>query len=596
MGFVTACATSAGPSLPPPPVNPPASYAEGVTAPELESLVQAYWAFQLESFPEWATQLGDPRYNDRLTDVSWEAVERRTAIWQAFLDRARDMDPANLDPEDRVTRRMLIAELTGQIERKVCRFAMWALSPRSNPITELNYLPQAVTVSDANAVQDLLARYEAGAVQVDQQIANLELGVRNGWFANRESTRRVLAMVDEQLEKPVTAWPMWIDRPEGMTEVEWAPWTERMQIVLQNQVRPALVRYRDLLQDEILPNARTEDVGLTGLPFGSECYAARIQHFTTLEKTAAELHATGHAEIARINREMAEIGRRLFGTETLEATLKRLRNDPSLRFDTATAVMAKAQAALQRARSVLPAWFGRLPEARCVVREIPAYEAPFTTVAYYRQPVPDGSRPGEYYVNTYQPETRTRYEAEALAYHESIPGHHLQIAIQQELSGVPDFRKHAGMTAFVEGWALYAERLADEMGLYSGPLDRLGMLSYEAWRAARLVVDTGLHDLGWSREEAKAYMYAHTALAANNIDNEVDRYIVWPGQALAYKTGQMEIAALRQRARKALGDRFSIEAFHDAVLLGGAVSLPILRDRIDAYIEANQTEAAQARR
>jgi uncharacterized protein (DUF885 family) len=224
---------------------------------------------------------------------------------------------------------------------------------------------------------------------------------------------------------------------------------------------------------------------------------------------------------------------------------------------------------------------------------IPPYEAPFSTIAYYRPPHYDGSKPGEYFINTYQPETRPRYELEALTWHESIPGHHLQIAIAQELGELPMYRKLYGSTAFVEGWALYTERLADEMGLYTGDLDRLGMLSYDAWRASRLVVDTGLHAMGWTRAQAEAFMLAHTALTPANIGNEVDRYIAWPGQALAYKFGQLEIFALRRQAEAALGPRFSLPGFHDVVLAGGGVTLPVLRLRVEAWITAGGAPSAR---
>jgi uncharacterized protein (DUF885 family) len=266
---------------------------------------------------------------------------------------------------------------------------------------------------------------------------------------------------------------------------------------------------------------------------------------------------------------------------------ERLRTDDALFFDSAEEVESKARSALAAAQTAMPDFFGRLPVAECVVEPIPDYEAPYTTVAYYRSATP-GERPGTYFINIYAPETRPRHEAEVLAFHESIPGHHLQIAIAQELSEVPAFRRHGGFTAYVEGWALYTERLADEMGLYTGDVDRLGMLSFDAWRAARLVVDTGVHHKGWSREQAVAFLVENTPLATNNIDNEVDRYITWPGQALAYKTGQIEILRMRRQAEEALGSDFDIKAFHDVVLGAGAVPLPVLDARVAAWVEGQR--------
>ncbi|HET9990211.1 MAG TPA: DUF885 domain-containing protein, partial [Kofleriaceae bacterium] len=247
-------------------------------------------------------------------------------------------------------------------------------------------------------------------------------------------------------------------------------------------------------------------------------------------------------------------------------------------------LLAAAQAALDRAKAAIPRYFSTLPKADCIMRETPPYEAPFSTVAYYRQPHYDGSKPGEYFVNTYKPETRARFELEALTWHESIPGHHLQIAIAQELGALPAFRKLDGSTSYVEGWALYTERLADEMGLYTSDLDRLGKLSFDAWRASRLVVDTGIHALGWTRAQAEAFMREHTALTEINISNEVDRYIGWPGQALAYKVGQLEILRLRAHAEATLGAKFDLKAFHAVVLGAGAVTLPVLADRVQAWI------------
>ncbi len=264
--------------------------------------------------------------------------------------------------------------------------------------------------------------------------------------------------------------------------------------------------------------------------------------------------------------------------------LARLRSDPALHFATPTEVFDVAAGSLARANAAIPAWFGRLPQAPCVVVEMGAHEAKYSTIAYYRQPAADGSRPGSYYINTSAPETRPRYEAETLAFHEAVPGHHLQIAIAQELVDLPAFRRLSGPTAYVEGWGLYSERLSAEMGLLSGGLDRFGIASFDAWRACRLVVDTGLHALGWSRDRAIRFMAEHTALAENNIANEVDRYLAMPGQALAYKLGQREILRLRDKARAALGPAFDIRAFHDVVLGHGALGLTTLGGVVDAWI------------
>jgi len=309
-----------------------------------------------------------------------------------------------------------------------------------------------------------------------------------------------------------------------------------------------------------------------------------IHAYTALDLSPNDVHATGTREVARIHRELEGLGERALGTRDRAEILKKLRTDPDLYFRTRDEVEEKARQALARAKAAIPRFFGRLPDADCEVVRMEAHEENHSTIAYYRPPAADGSRPGRYYINTSAPETRPRYEAEVLAYHESVPGHHLQIAIAQELDDLPAFRKHLGVTAYTEGWGLYTERLSDEMGLYSDDLDRIGVLSYDAWRACRLVVDTGMHAMGWTRKQAIDFMLANTALAENNIVNEVDRYIAWPGQALAYKIGQLEIRQLRAEAERRLGSRFDLRGFHDAVLENGAVSLETLRTAIDGYI------------
>jgi uncharacterized protein (DUF885 family) len=354
---------------------------------------------------------------------------------------------------------------------------------------------------------------------------------------------------------------------------------------VRDRVKPAFARYHAFLRERIRPAARPQDKpGLAALPGGVASYTSMIKVHTSLAWTPEEVHALGLAEIARIRGELSALGTKVLGTSDVAAIQKTLRGDPAMHFTTAEEIEAKAREALARAEAKMGDWFGILPKAPCEVKRMSDLEAPQSTIAYYQQPSTDGSRPGLYMINTYAPTTRPRYEAEALAFHEAVPGHHLQIAIAQELGDLPDFRKHGGTTAFSEGWGLYSERLADEMGLYSGDFDRFGTLSFEAWRASRLVVDTGIHALGWSRQQAIDYMIENTVLAPNNIANEVDRYISWPGQAVAYKVGQLEILRLREDARARLGARFDIKGFHDAVLAHGSVTLPILGDLVEEWV------------
>jgi uncharacterized protein (DUF885 family) len=358
---------------------------------------------------------------------------------------------------------------------------------------------------------------------------------------------------------------------------------------VRDSIQPAFARQRKFLADELRERARSNDEpGLCHVPGGDAAYARLIRAHTSLDLAADDIHEIGLSEVARIDAEFEDVGGRVLGARDRSATLDRLRTDPALHFSSSAEVQATAEAALARANEAIPRWFGRLPVAPCEVVVMGDHESKHSTIAYYRQPAADGSRPGQYYLNTSLPESRPRYEAETLAFHESVPGHHLQIAIAQELDGLPAFRRFAGPTAFIEGWGLYIERLASDMGLYSGELDRFGILSFDAWRACRLVVDTGMHAMGWSRDRAIAFMVEHTALAENNIVNEVDRYIAIPAQALAYKLGQLEFLRLRVMATETLGDGFDIREFHDAVLGEGAVGLQTLSGMVDEWIAARR--------
>ncbi|TMQ52576.1 MAG: DUF885 domain-containing protein, partial [Candidatus Eisenbacteria bacterium] len=425
-----------------------------------------------------------------------------------------------------------------------------------------------------------------GLGQDAEPFRNRRLGARER-VAGRGLDLKVAQQLEALLAQPVSKWALM-----GPAQAEHERWTaaQREQFrtdlaaALDGALKPGLARYRDAIRKEILPSARSpEKAGLVNLPDGVECYRKRIRDQTSLDLSPEELHTIGLEQVRTIREELSALGQKVMGTSQVERIQHRLRDDPAMQFKTADEVEAAARDALARAKAAIPKWFGVLPKADCEVKIMGMHEAPQSTIAYYRNPTKDGSRPGYYMLNTYKPETRPRYEAQALAFHESIPGHHLQIAIAMELKDLPEFRKYEGVTAFVEGWALYTERLADEMGLYSSDLDRFGMLSYDAWRACRLVVDTGLHAMGWTRQQAIDYMMQNTVLAENNVVNEVDRYITWPGQALAYKCGQIEILKLREEGRLRLGARFDIKEFHDVVLRNGALPLPILRQEVETY-------------
>lgn len=565
-------------------------------SPALRALIDAHWDWRMRRSPVFATTLGDHRFDDRLPAVAHGEVLAEQRERRDLLERAAALAEQELPPGDRLTLDLLIEQLEGRIGLEVCEQHLWSVSAYDNAVTRFNLLPSQHEVTDAASAEALLQRYRLIPRAIDDMAANLRQGLARGKTASAESVRRAVALIDGQLAAPIERWALIAparavaEQPgQGMSDADRQRFAAEIEDLVASWIRPALERYRDLLRDEILPAARVgEQAGLASLPDGKACYRALIRRHIGLDRSPEALHRLGLAEIEAINAEMVALGRKLFGAPDLDlaAIVTRLRTDRALYFDSADQIMAAAREALGAARARVPEYFGVLPRTDCVVVAIPDYEAPYTTIAYYRTPHADGSKPGEYFINTYAPETRPRFEMQVLAFHEAIPGHHLQLAIAQERSDLPAFQRHGGNTALVEGWALYTERLADEMGLYGGDLDRMGMLSYDAWRAARLVVDTGIHAMGWTRERAEQFMREHTALTESNIRNEVDRYITTPGQALAYKIGQLEIRRLREKAERALLADFDVKGFHDVVLQNGAVTLPVLEKVVDAWIAA----------
>jgi uncharacterized protein (DUF885 family) len=558
------------------------------SATELLSLADETWTGLMTAQPLYATAIGDRRFLDGLSPNDDGAIDRERRCLTEQLDQARAIPTDGLTPADRVTRDALVDTLSFELGVVESGVARWSVDPLDGPqVTFLNVasFQPLKTVEDGEA---LLARWREMGPWIDRHVAGLRAAAPDGLVAPGALVDSVVDELDHLLATPDDDWtlarPAAADRP-GWSAQERERFAAGIASAIRDGIRPAFERQRAFLVDELAPIARPDDrPGLAHVPGGEAAYAQLVAAHTTVELDPPAIHAIGLEEVARIDAEFAELGARLLGTSTTAETLERLRLDRSLRFSTRDEVRETAEASLRRANAAIPAWFGRLPEAPCEVIVMGDHESAHSTIAYYRQPAADGSRPGSYYINTTLPETRPRYEAEALAFHEAVPGHHLQLAIAQELTHLPAFRRFGGPTAFVEGWALYTERLAAEMGLYSGPLDGFGVLSFDAWRACRLVVDTGMHALGWTRPQAIEYMRAHTALAENNIVNEVGRYLALPGQALAYKIGQREFLALRARAEAALGSAFDIRAFHDVALGEGTVGLRTLRGVIEAWI------------
>jgi uncharacterized protein (DUF885 family) len=505
-----------------------------------------------------------------------------------LLDRLDAIPACLLSQGEDVTRRVLEFELRSSLARLECRLEELDVQARSGPQVDVPQVLAVQVVDTPESGERLVSRVRAFQALVDGHVASLRAGMAQQRRPVAASVARVVAQIEAMLAVPEAdsafLEPLRRPRPEWSATDEGA-FRTRLTDAHQEVVRPALAGYCEFLKKDVLPLARGDDrPGIVHLADGLGSYAALAWVFTSIAATPAELHAIGLESVAAVRDEMSVLSNRLFPGCTWPEIQRRLRSDAAMFFTTRMQIVERAEACLARASAAAPAWFATLPRVGCVVKPVEPYEEKDTTIAYYRQPAPDGSRPGAYFVNTYAPETRPRYEAEVLAFHESVPGHHLQLARAQELP-LPEFRRHHYATAFVEGWGLYCERLADEMGLYSGDLDRMGMLSFDAWRACRLVVDTGLHARGWTRDEAIAYMLANTALAENKVLNEVDRYITWPGQALAYKMGQREIFRLRSLAHEKMGARFDLRRFHERLLENGGVPLAVAAEQIEAWAE-----------
>ncbi len=563
----------------------------GSASETLRAVAERFWDAFLAANPVYATILGDRRFDDRLEDRSPAARSGWAATLEDVRRIADALDPADLSARERVTRSMLIEETSGQLAVLESGVDEWSINPIDGPQTQVVELVDYQPIATEEDAGRYVARVGSYGTLIDQVVDGLRRALAQGRVASRVPVERVIDELDVLLATPSPSWRV----AEAADRTTWnadaaAAFRQEIERVVASTVIRAFERYRACLVDEILPVARpSERPGLVHVPDGLAAYRANARAHSTLDLDPMRVHEIGLAEIERIDAAFVDLGARVLGVHGLEATLQRLRDDPSLRFRSADELLAAAQGSLDRAQAATWRWFGRLPRAVCEVVAIPEASAPHQTLAYYAWPALDGSRPGRFHVNLHAPETRARFEAEALAFHESVPGHHLQLAVAQELEGLPAFQRTLGSNAFSEGWALYCERLADEMGLYSSDLDRFGILSFDAWRASRLVVDSGMHALGWSRDEAIAFMRAHTALDDGNIANEVDRYIAWPGQAISYKLGQLEISRLRAEATARLGAAFDIRAFHDTVLGSGAVGLLTLGGIVDAWVAGHET-------
>jgi uncharacterized protein (DUF885 family) len=551
----------------------------------LHALFAEDWDRRMAENPTWASQLGDKRHNRRWPDRSPAAREASHAADRAALAALARIDQSALSPAEQLNYALFEHALQERIATQPYKPWVYGISMRGG-IQTAHQLLESMAFRDPSDWDDWLARLESFGSYMDQTIAELEEGASEGRTQPRVIMQRVPAQVRQQrVADPVDSpfYAPFRSLPDTLPAAE----RERLQAAARSAIAdvviPAYERLERFLVDRYLPASR-DSVGIWDTPDGRAWYANRAASFTTTKLSPEEIHTIGHAEVKRIRAEMEAVIREVGFEGSFQDFLKHLRTDPKFYYQSPDELFQAYLAIAKRIDPLLSPLFRTLPRTPYGVRPIPMSIAPDTTTAYYSGPSADGLRPGYYYVNLYRPEQRPKYEMAVLSVHEAVPGHHLQIALAQELRDMPTFRRFSGYTAFVEGWALYSESLGEEMGLYADPYDRFGYLTYDMWRAVRLVVDTGLHYMGWSREQAIEFFRDNAAKTELDIVNEIDRYIGWPGQALAYKIGQLRIRALRSAAEEALGERFDIREFHDVVLAAGAVPLDVLEARVRAWI------------
>lgn len=568
-----------GQAAPPKPTAPPPSDAR------VRQLADTYLAAFFERFPETITQYGIPgRRQDKLTDNSLDALRAWQQREDGWLAEAKQIDPATIaDPSLRATDAIVREALEGSIATRVCRNELWTVSQFVNAWqVQEGYIVTIQPVGTDEARQDALARFGSLPHYVDTEIANLRDGIRQGYTAPKGNVRIVIDQM-----KTLTSGLL-ADSPFDSPAVrDKSPaFAKQYSALVKDRIDPAFVKYREFLEREYLPAAR-EAIGVSANPNGAACYDASVRYHSSLPMSAKAVHAAGLKQIDAIAAEMKTIAERSFHTSDVPKLLQQVRSDPTYTFKNREALIAYSQAALARAKGAAPGWFGLLPKADVVIQPYPKFREK-SGPNEYNSPAEDGSRPGIFFINAYQPEKHSRVEDESTAFHETIPGHHLQGSIALERKNIHPIGRYIANNGYLEGWALYAERLADEMKLFSSDLDRLGMLSSQSLRAARLVVDSGLHTMGWTRQQAIDYMLAHTAEGERDAASEVDRYIIYPGQATSYMLGMLEIRQARDDAEKTMGAKFDIKAFHDRVLEDGGVPLTFLEAKVKSWAEASR--------
>ena len=557
----------------------------------LNAFFEAEWNYEMEQSPVRASFLGDRRWNDRWGDQSLEAIRKREAHSTEALARLKKFDRSKLSRADQLNYDLFQKDLETDIEGFKFRTYLMPITQRGG-LQTLDELGERLRFETVKDFEDWIARLHAFPVLMDQSIALMQEGAREHVIWPKIVLERVPAQIDKQLASKPEESPFFkpfTKFPDAISQADRDRLGKAAQEAIAAGVLPSFHKLKKYFEEYL--SAAPGQVGVWQMPKGADFYAYLTRRYTTTDLTPQQIHEKGLSEVARIKGEMQSIMEKVGFKGTLPEFFTKLRTDPQFFYKTPEELLEAYRAMSKRIDPNLVKVFKTLPRMPYGVTPIPDKIAPDTTTAYYNQPAADGSRAGVYFVNLYKPETRPKWEMMALSLHEAVPGHHLQIALAQELGDMPKFRRYGGFTAFVEGWGLYAESLGQDMGLYDDPYAKFGQLTYEMWRAVRLVVDTGMHEKKWDRQRAIDFFMENAPKAENDIVNEIDRYISMPGQALAYKIGELKIKELRERSRLEIGEGFDVREFHDAVLLAGAVPLDVLERNVNSWIATKKTTA-----
>ena len=562
-----------------------------MTNSDLQQLSSDFFQNSLDSSPTSAIMRGRKQYFDQIEELNEETFENETKAVNDFISRLESINPESLSNREKVTHGMLKFALSSNKDSLMDK--SWEFGAGVSGFTGflIDY-NQQMFIPDSESADMLLKRLELYK-RLFTQIADVQMiGLKNNRVATERNLLRTIDQLENYLGSSLEDDPLLlVNFSSEISESFISDWKEKAKKIIDLNIRPTVLAYLEQLKSDHIPKGRSDEhSGIMWIDGGEETYLRALRKYTGYKNiTVKEVHEVGMSEIERLKKEFFEIGENVFpGVSTPEEVLQKMQTEPSMRYESKEQMLQLAVDTIERAYKPLDQWFTVFPKSPCKVLPVPAESEQHAPPAYYYPPLPDGSRDGTYFLNTYKAETKSIFEAESVAFHEAIPGHHLDRTIAVELQDVPEFQKYVASTAFVEGWGLYSEQLANEMGLYSNDVQQLGRLGNDAWRACRLVLDTGMHGMGWSRDKAIEFFRANSPIEEINAEIETDRYIAWPGQACSYKMGQLKIEELRRKAENELGNNFDIRLFHDEVLCDGGITLPILENKIEAFIAKHQ--------